>query len=62
MLEEMNSLQKNDTRELSELPKEKKTIGCMWVYAKKQGSQDGATVRYKARLEVKGYAREGVLI
>ena len=28
MLEEMESLHKNDTWELSELPKEKKAIGC----------------------------------
>jgi len=35
MLKEMNSLHKNDTWELSELPKRKKVIGCKWVYAKK---------------------------
>ena len=33
MMEEMNSLHKNDTWKLSELPKEKKSIGCKWVYA-----------------------------
>ena len=38
MEEEMNSLYKNDTWELTELPKGKKAIGCKWVYAKKQGS------------------------
>jgi len=27
------------------------------MYAKKQESQDGATVRYKAKLVVKGYAQ-----
>ena len=35
MKEEMNSLYKNDTWELTELPKGKKTIGYKWVYAKK---------------------------
>ena len=34
MMEEKNSLHKNDTWELSELPKGKKTIGCRWVFAK----------------------------
>jgi len=35
MMEEISSLQKNDTWELSELPKEKKAIGCKWVFTKK---------------------------
>jgi len=35
MVEEMGSLYKNDTWELTELPKGKKAIGCKWVYAKK---------------------------
>jgi len=61
MVEEISSLYKNDTWELIELPKRKKTIGCKWVYAKKQGSLKGDTVRYKARLVAKGYAlREGI--
>jgi len=34
MLKEMNSLQKNDTWELLELPKGKKAICCKWVYAR----------------------------
>jgi len=45
MLEEMKSLHKNDTWELSELPKGKKSISYKWVLAKKYGSQDGKTVR-----------------
>jgi len=40
----MKSLHKNDTWELSELPKGKKSISCKWVLAKKYGSQDGETV------------------
>jgi len=39
----------------SELTKERKAIGCKWVYAKKQESQNGAIVRNKARLVAKGY-------
>jgi len=57
MLKEMNSIHKNETWKLSELPKEKKAISCKWVYAKKQGSQDGVVVRHKANLVAKGYAR-----
>jgi len=61
MLEEMNSLHKNDIWKLSELPKGKKVIGWKWMYAKKKGSQDGTTICYKARLIEKGYAwREGI--
>ena len=61
MKEEMNSLYKNDTWELTKLPKGKKAIGCKWVYAKKQGSLKEDMVRYKARLVAKGYAqREGI--
>jgi len=41
MMEEMSSLYKNDTWELSELPNGKKAIGCKWVFAKKQGSLNG---------------------
>ena len=61
MIKEMSSLQKNDTWKLSKLPKEKKAIVCKWAFAKKQGSRDGDTIRYKARLVVKGYVqREGI--
>ena len=61
MEEEMRSLHKNDTWELTELPKRKKTIGYKWVYARKQGSLKEDTVCYKDRLVAKGYAqREGI--
>jgi len=59
--EEMSSLHKNDTWQLTELPYEKKAIGCKWVYIKKQESLKEDIVRYKARLVVKGYTqREGI--
>ena len=58
MVEEMQSLHKNKTWELVKLPKEKKAIGCKWVFAKKEGSQGKDSVRYKARLVAKGYAQK----
>ena len=57
MEEEMTFLHKNDTWELTELPKGKKVIGCKWVYAKKQGSLKEDIVCYKARLVAKGYVQ-----
>ncbi|GJT27804.1 transposable element [Tanacetum coccineum] len=61
MSEEMQSLQKNQTWELTNLPEGKKAIGCKWVYAKKEGFPGQDNVRYKARLLAKGYAqKEGI--
>jgi len=61
MMNEMSSLHKNDTWELSGLPKGKKAISCKWVFAKKHEYSDGDIVRYKAILVAKGYAqREGI--
>ncbi|WP_286496935.1 reverse transcriptase domain-containing protein, partial [Empedobacter sp. 189-2] len=56
MYEEMAALDANDTWELVSLPKEKKAIGCKWVYKVKHNS-DGSISRYKARLVAKGYAQ-----
>lgn len=33
--EEMNAVERNQTWEIVELPKEKKIVGCTWVYALK---------------------------
>ena len=49
----MESLHKNQTCEVVQLPKRKKAIGSKWVYAKKE---DTLRVRFKARLVAKGYA------
>ena len=46
----MHSLQKNGTWKLTLLPKWKKTIGCKWIFVKKEGFTGKNDVRYKARL------------
>ncbi|KAE8725588.1 hypothetical protein F3Y22_tig00008386pilonHSYRG00069 [Hibiscus syriacus] len=58
MDEEMQSLQKNDTWKLAQLPKGKRVIGCKWVFVKKDGSHNKKDVRYKAQLVAKGYAQK----
>ncbi|GKV04185.1 hypothetical protein SLEP1_g16379 [Rubroshorea leprosula] len=56
MREEMNSLHKNNTYELVELPKGRKTLKNKWVFKlKKDGDK---IVRYKARLVVKGFSQK----
>jgi hypothetical protein len=56
MDEEMASLDVNATWELVALQKDKKAIGCKWVYKVKHNA-DGFVNKYKARLVAKGYAQ-----
>ena len=59
MKDEMNSLYKNDTWVLTELPHGKKVLHNKWVYRVKE-EHDGSK-RYKARLVVKGFQqKEGI--
>ena len=61
MDEEMQSLHKNQTWDLVQLPKGKKGIGCKWFYTKKEGPTGKDSVPFKARLVAKGYAqKEGI--
>ena len=56
MHEEMNSLNKNKTYDLVELPKGKKVLRNKWVFKlKKVGDK---LVKYKARLVVKGFSQK----
>lgn len=57
MEEEIHAIQKNDTWELTVLPKHQKAIGVKWVY-KIKSTADGKIDRYKARLVAKGYAQK----
>jgi len=56
MDEKMVALDANVTWELVALPKDKKAIGCKWVYKVKHNA-DGSVNRYKTRLVAKGYAQ-----
>ena len=56
MNEGMNALDDSGTWELMPLPKEKKAIGCKWVYKVKH-NVDGSVSRYKAHLVANGYAQ-----
>ena len=49
------ALGKNGTWDLVELPKDRKTVGCKWVFKLKRGVDD-IEDRYKARLVAKGFS------
>ncbi|KAG8482498.1 hypothetical protein CXB51_024223 [Gossypium anomalum] len=57
MQEEMESLHKNRTWDLVELPKGKKAVRCKWVFKKKEGTPEVEESNYKARLVAKGYSQ-----
>ncbi|GKA50419.1 ribonuclease H-like domain-containing protein [Tanacetum coccineum] len=54
MNKEMDALYKNDTWEMYDFPKDRKSIGGKWVFKIKYKS-NGEIERYKARYVVKGY-------
>jgi len=53
---EMDAPEKNETWELVELPKEKKLVGCKWVFTVKY-KVNGTLERYKTRLVANGYTQ-----
>jgi hypothetical protein len=60
MKDEMNSLEKNATWDLVELPRDRKIVGCKWVYKLNKGVDDKVE-RYKSRMIVKRYSqKEGI--
>ena len=56
MDEEISALVKNETWDKCELPKGKKTVGCMWIFSIKYLA-DGTIDRFKARLVAHGYTQ-----
>ncbi|KAM1792187.1 hypothetical protein ACFX12_036067 [Malus domestica] len=57
MNEELKSLKKNATWEITDLPGGKKHVGCKWVYIVKY-KVDGMVDRFKARLVAKRYIKK----
>ena len=53
---EIDSIERNGTWKLTELPQNKKEIGVKWVF-KTKFNPDGSIFRHKARLVVKGFAQ-----
>ena len=56
VFEEMNALKKNGTWEVVDLPREKKVVGCKWVFTIKSKT-DGNVERYKATRVAKGFTQ-----
>ena len=60
MIDELESMKKNDVWDLVELPNGAKPVGCKWVFKTKL-DPNGNVERYKARLVAKGYTqKEGI--
>ena len=50
MQDEMKSLYKNQTWSLVNKPKDKRIVGCKWLFKKKIEAAGKARIRFKARL------------
>jgi len=61
MIDELKSIEKNQTCELIKLPDGKKAIYIKWVF-KLKFNQEGKIVKHKARLMARGLFRRKVLI
>lgn len=57
MKEELQSIEKNETWELVQLPPNKKAIDVKWVFKVKEGP-NGEVLKYKARLVVRGFLQK----
>lgn len=57
MLEELNSIESNNTWEEVELPAGRKSIGSKWVF-KMKTDENGNVSRYKARLVAQGFTQK----
>ena len=53
-MEEMSALERNDTWEVVQWPKDKTLVGCRWIFVVKYKAE-GEIERYKARFVEKGY-------
>jgi hypothetical protein len=57
MTEELDTLSRNHTWDLVDLPPNKSVVGCKWMFKIKTQS-DGSIKRYKARLVAKGFTQK----
>ncbi|XP_014491819.1 uncharacterized protein LOC106754324 [Vigna radiata var. radiata] len=57
MKAEIDTIEKNQTWELTSLPEEMKKLGVKWVFKTKL-NEKGEVDKYKARLVAKGYAQQ----
>jgi len=57
MDEEIMSIERNNSWELTKLPEGQKSVGVKWIYKTKL-KKDGRVDKYKARLVAKGYKQE----
>jgi len=57
MIEELDSIEKNDTWRLVQLPTDKKCIDVKWVFKTKL-KPDGQVAKYKARLVARGFLQK----
>lgn len=57
MMEELSSIEKNQTWELVKLPENKKTIDLKWVFKTKL-NPDGSVSKHKARLVARGFLQK----
>ena len=55
--DEYNSLIKNNTWELVDLPDQKNVVGCKWLFKLKRNA-DGSVSRYKSRLVAQGFTQQ----
>jgi hypothetical protein len=58
MAKEIESLHKNQTWDLVELPERKMKIGCKWVFKKKEAVSEKKGEKFKARLVANGYSQQ----
>lgn len=57
MQEELNSIEKNETWELTDLPEDRKAVVSKWVFKLKMGEK-GNIERFKARLVAQGFSQK----
>lgn len=58
MDEEMSSLERNNTWELVQKPRNKIVVGCKWTYKIKDELTESDPKRFKAKLVAKGYTQK----